>query len=285
MREVRKRDMIWLFLGLGETNYTMRDKPEMEVTESEEQLVQTARDAISRCNWLVGECAAKWTRRYAKGRTDADFAAMVGLSPDQVYQRRRVWETFADVADNYPSLKWSHFYVALNWDDAPECLAWAEENQATVAEMKAWRRLQHGEDLTAKAAEDQTESIEVMPAEPAVVRDPADPDRPGAASDGPENAESAGATRGEQGVAGPYAPFRKDALTPPPAEPIESNSVAVKARPTAAQLLRRMTLTLERYAKMMDAEFRAEAEQLPEKARVRFLAAVRDLSEKASKLA
>jgi len=45
-----------------------------------------------------------------------------------------------------------------------------------------------------------------------------------------------------------------------------------------------MTLTLERYGKMMGPEFLAEAERLPEKVRVRFLAAVRDLSEKASKL-
>ena len=37
------------------------------------------------------------------------FGAMVGLSSDQVYQRRRVWETFGDVSESYPSLKWSHF--------------------------------------------------------------------------------------------------------------------------------------------------------------------------------
>ena len=103
--------------------------------DSEEQIISRAQSAVSQCNWVVGECAAAWTEKYAKGRTDADFAALVGLSADQIYQRRRVAETFADVRESFPSLKWSHYYVALKWDDAPECLQWAEENEATVAEM------------------------------------------------------------------------------------------------------------------------------------------------------
>src|SRR5688572_12106145 len=125
-----------------------KETTERERPESETELVARAQNAVSACNWTVGECAASWTKRFARGRTDADFATMVGLSPDQIYQRRRVAETFGDVRAEYPSLKWSHFYVGLNWDDAPECLQWADENEATVAEMKAWRRALRGEDLT-----------------------------------------------------------------------------------------------------------------------------------------
>jgi hypothetical protein len=110
----------------------MPAKP-LVVTETEQELVAQAQVAVSRCNWVVGECAAKWTQKYSKGRTDADFAAKVGLSTDQVYQRRRVWESFAGVRESFPSLKWSHFYAALNWEDAAECFAWTEENEATVA--------------------------------------------------------------------------------------------------------------------------------------------------------
>src|SRR5207249_5275272 len=84
----------------------------------------------------------------------ADFGELVGMSGDQVYQRRRVWETFADVQVQYASLKWSHFYIAVTWDDAAECLNWANDNDATIAEMKAWRRLQHGEDVTTAPPED-----------------------------------------------------------------------------------------------------------------------------------
>jgi hypothetical protein len=159
-------------------------------TETETQLVETAQLAVSRCNWVVGRCAAEWTERYARGRTDADFAALVGLSADQVYQRRRVWETFADVRDRYetnptPGVprrgpRWSHFYVALTWDDAPECLEWASENDATVAEMKAYRRALHGEDLSAPAARGPADdfagdpSVIRLPTDPVAVRDPDD---------------------------------------------------------------------------------------------------------------
>ncbi len=118
----------------------MSKKPISDVKETEEELISKAQSAVSQSNWVVGECAYKWTQRYARGRGDGDFAALLGLTADQVFQRRRVWQTFADVCQNYPALKWSHFYAALTWDDAPECLQWADENQSTVSEMKAWRR-------------------------------------------------------------------------------------------------------------------------------------------------
>ena len=94
--------------------------------------------------------SVKDTIKELKG-TDADFAALVGLSADQIFQRRRVSETFADVRADFALLKWSHFYAATRWDDAAECLQWADENEATVAEMKAYRRALHGEDLTTDA--------------------------------------------------------------------------------------------------------------------------------------
>ena len=158
--------------------------------ETETDLIETAQVAVSRCNWVVGRCAAEWTRRYARGRTDADFAALVGLSADQVYQRRRVWETFSDVRERYEAApqpgkprrgpRWSHFYVALTWDDAPECLDWAAENEATVAEMKAYRRALHGDDLSQPAARGPNDdfagdpSVIRLPTDPVPVRDPAE---------------------------------------------------------------------------------------------------------------
>ncbi len=261
----------------------MADGVDLEVRETEEELVEKAREAVSRCNWVVGECAAKWTRRYARGRTDADFAALVGLSPDQVYQRRRVWETFADVAHLYPSLKWSHFYVALNWDDAAECLAWAEENKATVAEMKAWRRLQHGEDLTAKSSE--PEVVTFGPEEVVEVKQPSEP---AAESGSPSDAAPSPSSPDARTPAAAYTPYRKDALTPPPAEngqQAASTAVATEPPVATARLVRRMTVTLEKYSRTLTPDFLAEMQQLPEKVRVRFVAAVRELAEKTSGLA
>lgn len=116
--------------------------------ESESQLVGMSRKAISDSSWTVGAAASVWIRKFSRGRTDADFGVMIGISPDQVYQRRRVYESFADVRGNYPNLMWGHFWAAIDWEDSMECLTWANDVHATVAEMRAWRRAQHGEDLS-----------------------------------------------------------------------------------------------------------------------------------------
>lgn len=247
--------------------------------ETESQLVETAQIAVSRCNWVVGRCAAEWTKRYARGRTDADFAALVGLSADQVYQRRRVWETFADVRERYEQAsapgqpkrgpRWSHFYVALTWDDAPECLDWAAENEATVAEMKAYRRALHGEDLSAPAARGPADdfagdpSVIRLPTDPVAVRDPnefsgADGERPPWDEDGADGERSPAAlaalretgrsddgdepdTTGGDG----YAPFSAGATSPPGGE--STSDAEDKTDSNAARLaktLQRVDATL-----------------------------------------
>src|SRR5690348_13803471 len=51
-----------------------------EHRETEVELINRAQSALSNCSWTVGECAAQWTKRYAKGRTDSDFGTLIGLS-------------------------------------------------------------------------------------------------------------------------------------------------------------------------------------------------------------
>lgn len=141
----------------GEQYYSLKElqqiapmmKPSPVVVDGgERSLLEASLRSLSDTNWTVGQMAAQWIKKFARSRTDADFGSLVGLSPDQVFQRRRVWETFADVRQNYPRLFWSHFYAAMDWNDADECLQWAQDVQAGVAEMRAWRRAQHGEDLS-----------------------------------------------------------------------------------------------------------------------------------------
>ncbi|MGH7202096.1 MAG: hypothetical protein ACREJB_15940 [Planctomycetaceae bacterium] len=243
--------------------------PELDVQETEEELVSTAQTAVSRCGWIVGECAAKWTRKYARGRTDADFAALVGLSADQVYQRRRVWETFGDVREIYAALSWSHFYVALNWDDAPECLGWAEENQAAVAEMKAWRRALRGEDLTQDAATDDwgnDTSIQFVTSEPTAVRD----------------------VDGEPGARGEAAAWRPSGEMPERPETAaavarESES-ARSADPSAEAIAKRMISTLERVKGALTDEVLDEFADLPHRLRARLAGVIEELAEKAARL-
>lgn len=248
--------------------------------ESESALVARAVMALSRCNWEVGECAALWTKRFARGRTDTDFGSLVGLSADQVYQRRRVWETFGDVCENYQHLKWSHYYAALNWDDAAECLQWADDVQAGVAEMRAWRRAQHGEDLSESAIDEPLEfgPVELKLTSEAVPFDP-DPSSPRATSGTGEGVKSAALTTTSADTTGQaYAPFREDAATPPPRENAE------RQEPTTEQLVKRMTNALERCTGAMNAQFVKQFAKLPEKVRKRFLRAVEQIGEKISEL-
>jgi len=262
-----------------------------DVTETEAELVAKAQRAVSHCNWIVGECAADWTKKHARGRTDADFAALVGLSADQVYQRRRVWETFGDVYEQYSSLKWSHFYLALNWSDAPECLQWAEENQATVAEMKAWRRAINGEDLTSEPEPDQwagDPTISFVPSEPTAVRDPDSFASTGSRGSSPRKPPERGGEGSETVAAvareGEYSPFRKDAASPAPAD--RGGDVAVAERPqlSADKQIKKVTLALERMNQALTAELLKDARRLPEKQRQRFIKAVGELSSKAARL-
>lgn len=275
----------------------MTGKSDSAIRETEEQLVVTAQRAVSRCNWVVGECASKWTKKYAKGRTDTDFGALVGLSGDQVYQRRRVWETFGDVFEDYSSLRWSHFYVALNWDDAPECLTWADENEATVAEMRAWRRAQRGEDLTAEPADDDWAGDPMssfLPEEPTVVRDPATLGGDGArmaagGAESPirsgENQEMvAGVARESDSQRADYAPYRRGAGTPAPKEETSDVAVAEKPLPSPGQLIKRVTSSLKRINQALTPEMLKELRGLPEKQRNQLIKEVGELSSKVAAL-
>lgn len=140
-------------------NQGNRMKPQIEVVqqaeETEAQIVAACRELSARaddCKWQIGRLAHEWTQRLAKGRTDEDFAKLIGLSRQQVQARREVWSTYGDVCNTYCRLSWSHFLAVQAWDDAPEWLAEANENEWSVATMKRMRdvrqRMDNGEDLT-----------------------------------------------------------------------------------------------------------------------------------------
>lgn len=126
--------------------------------DTEYQLIRTAQEAANSGNWIVGECACRWLHTYAKGRTDAEFGELIGLSKDQVFQRRRVWEEFGNSHHCFVNVTWTHFREALQWDDAEECLQWANEQEATVKEMTLWRKAQRGELLPVQPKESDDSS-------------------------------------------------------------------------------------------------------------------------------
>jgi hypothetical protein len=261
------------------------------VSETEEHLITVAREAVSQCNWVVGECASQWTKKYARGRTDGDFGQMVGLSGDQIYQRRRVWEAFGKSYEKCANLKWSFFYVALNWEDATKCLNWADENEATVAEMRAWRRSQNGEDLFAEPEEAYSEwaaplvmDTSGMPL--STVQDPAEfvpageGDRAGMAYAGGDAETMAAAAR----ESGEYTPFRSGAGAAAPGEQAAEVALLERPDPTPDQVWKRTVSMLERMNKSLTSKVMKELDKQPEKIKKRVVAAFGELQDKLSEL-
>jgi hypothetical protein len=257
------------------------------VAESEEMLISKARDAVSQCNWVVGECASRWTQRYASGRTDQDFGQMVGLSGDQIYQRRRVWEAFGESYKNYGGLKWSFFYVALNWDDAFDCLQWAQDSDATVSEMRAWRRAQRGEDLFAESSDGYSEwaapiGFDTSRIPLSAVVDPAQYTPAGMGS-------RAGLATAERDVppamamaardaSEAYAPFRADAGSVPTA--VRDEEPAARAEITPEQLWKKAANILERLNRALTEEVLSVLEDQPEKLRHRMAESLSEIVDK-----
>jgi ParB family chromosome partitioning protein len=125
----------------GVTMHELTTTIEAEATE--QQLIDVASAAVKQSNWVIGEAASKWTERYAAGRTDADFAELIGSSQPAVSYARRVYSQFLSRRDKH-DFTWTHWRTLLTWDDAEGCLDWAEVTGATFKEMNAWRNLKHG---------------------------------------------------------------------------------------------------------------------------------------------
>ena len=62
----------------------------IQVDETEAQLIERAKASHSQSSWTIGECAATWTQKYARGRSDAEFGTLIGVSQLGVNSRRLV---------------------------------------------------------------------------------------------------------------------------------------------------------------------------------------------------
>jgi hypothetical protein len=223
--------------------------------ETETELITRARDAVTSSNWVIGECAALWTTRHAKGRTDADFGKLIGISGDRVGTCRRVFDrwgqpdnTFRGAAET-GRLHWTHLADAVGWDDAEQMLTYAleqydadDEKPCPVDLMRVHRRLNRGEDLTVPEGDQRAFPSESLPAvaveEPHVAHKPsANPERaviatsavaPVAAA---ATADSVTPAKVERATEAGYSPYRATAggaakQTPPKPSPTKSTSSA-----------------------------------------------------------
>lgn len=138
------------------------------IPKTESELIELVRAECGSSNWRLGEQCALWKEKWGQKKTDEDFCRMVGgetfaLTPDRVGRCRRVWEQFGLIHGQYRGLSWSHFDKVrqLAEENQTEALVWAEENEATVAEMVAWSRAMWGDAVRPETSEESPEPEEV----------------------------------------------------------------------------------------------------------------------------
>lgn len=126
---------------------------------------------ITTTNWEKGRIILAWREALI-----ADDAAVSDYSDDAWAQRvsgttgqhvgrlRRVFERFNGVHDQYENLFWSHFQVAIDWDDAEMWLEGAANNRWSVAIMRRQRadtlgELDHADEEDNAAVLDESDEM------------------------------------------------------------------------------------------------------------------------------
>jgi len=101
---------------------------------------------VSQTNWEKGALILQWRNELmAAGLSntvysDEAWARRVGNATAQhVGRLRRTAERFGEESRNFSELYWSHFYAALEWDDAELWLEGAVQNDWSVAQMRMQR--------------------------------------------------------------------------------------------------------------------------------------------------
>jgi len=101
---------------------------------------------VSQTNWEKGKIIFEWRNKLQAEQvssrlfSDPTWSRLVGeVSPQHVGRLRRTWEKFHATYETYESLYWSHFFAALEWDDAEMWLEGAVQNKWSVSQMRHQR--------------------------------------------------------------------------------------------------------------------------------------------------
>jgi hypothetical protein len=101
---------------------------------------------ISTTNWDKGDIICQWRGSLqannvaASDFSDEAWSQLVGgVTPQHVGRLRRTFERFGHVHKEYDGIYWSHFYAALDWDDAEMWLEGAVQNKWSISGMRQQR--------------------------------------------------------------------------------------------------------------------------------------------------
>jgi len=101
---------------------------------------------ISTTNWDKGEIIYQWRESLKQEKASAnDFSdeawsqLVGGVTPQHVGRLRRTFDRFGETFKEYDGIYWSHFYAALDWDDAEMWLEGSVQNKWSVSGMRQQR--------------------------------------------------------------------------------------------------------------------------------------------------
>jgi hypothetical protein len=101
---------------------------------------------ISTTNWEKGQIICQWRKQLENEAvkssefSDEAWSQLVGgVTPQHVGRLRRCYDRFGHVYESYEGVFWSHFYAALDWDDAEMWLEGAVQNHWSVSAMRKQR--------------------------------------------------------------------------------------------------------------------------------------------------
>lgn len=117
-----------------------------EAVEASQPFVGRWDRLVSRTNWEKGKIVAEWREALvaagaAAGEySDDAWSRLVGnVTPQHVGRLRRTFARFAARQETFAGLYWSHFFAALEWNDAELWLEGAVQNGWSVSRMRAAR--------------------------------------------------------------------------------------------------------------------------------------------------
>ncbi|MDA7950231.1 MAG: hypothetical protein MPJ24_01995 [Pirellulaceae bacterium] len=101
---------------------------------------------ISSTNWEKGKIICQWrealvaTKAPTAEYSDETWAQFVGgVTGQHVGRLRRVYQRFGELARDFSNLFWSHYLVAIDWDDAETWLRRADTEKLSIAAMRKVR--------------------------------------------------------------------------------------------------------------------------------------------------
>ncbi len=114
--------------------------------QSSESFIGQWNRLISTTNWEKGGIILQWRESLkqslgsASESSDETWSQLVGgVTSQHVGRLRRTFERFGHVYQEYEGIYWSHFYAALEWDDAEMWLEGAIQNRWSVSAMRRQR--------------------------------------------------------------------------------------------------------------------------------------------------